>query len=85
MASSRLALIWGLVSYALIALGLIPLVIAPGDASARWAAVSLALAGAALLIARAAVLIIGALMRRSGKHSGRSSDDADPIFLEFAC
>ena len=73
---SRLVLIWGLASYALIALGLIPLVIAPGNASAQWVAVSLALAGAALLIARAAVLVIGVLMRRRiGSHSGQAPDD----------
>ncbi len=65
---SRLVLIWGLASYALIVLGLIPLVIAPGDASARWVAISLAMAGAALLIARGAVLVIRVLVRRSGSH-----------------
>ena len=64
MPPSRLILMWGLISFVLILLGPIPLIIAPADASARWVAILLPLAGSALLIARGAVLITKAVLLR---------------------
>lgn len=72
---SRLTVIWGLISFALILLGPVPLMIAPADAVARRVAISLLLAGSSLLVARGAVLITRAvLMHRSARHSGQPPD-----------
>jgi hypothetical protein len=79
MPPSRLILIWGLISFVLIILGIIlgpiPLIIDPANAFARWVASLLPLARSALLIARGAVPITkAALMHRSARHSGPSPD-----------
>jgi hypothetical protein len=68
-------LIWGLIGFALIMLGPVPLVIAPADAVARQVAISLSLAGSSLLVARGAVLITRAVLaRRSARRPGQRPD-----------
>lgn len=72
MLPSRLFLIWGLASYAVIILGLI---IALADALNRWTGILLSMVAAASLIARFAVITVAVILeRRSARRTERPSD-----------